>query len=265
MVGQAPGGGKFRLHNPRPIDVARLENYGNIHPRARNIPEFTHEGKHYVVPFTQVLYSMFYNHKRIASPPDSWRACWDRQYAGKIIMNDRARQTIAIASLVLGDDPNDPKMWDETRRLLLDQKKLIFKYWTDHQATMEMLVREQAWIGMFTDGRVRKAAEMGAPVTVHIPEEGAGYVMDTFAIPVTAKNPDAAHAFIDFMHKPEIATKVMTILYYDSLNEKARTLLPQDLQKSFDLPNSEKLVLLNDVSPALKRTLDELWLAVKLG
>jgi hypothetical protein len=67
------------------------------------------------------------------------------------------------------------------------------------------------------------------------------------------------------MHKPEIATKVMTILYYDSLNEKARTLLPQDLQKSFDLPNSEKLVLLNDVSPALKRTLDELWLAVKLG
>lgn len=249
----------------QPLDLSKLPNYQNLEERVQNIPEFMSAGKHYVVPFTQVIYSLFYNTNQFSQPPESWKVCWDEKYKGKITMNDRARQTIAIASLILGDDPNNPTKWEETKKLLLEQKPLVLKYWTDHQATMEMLARQEAWIGMFTDGRTRMAKQMGAPVAVHIPNEGAMMLIDSFAIPSTAKNVEEAYTFINFLLKPESALLEMELMHYDSMNKLARAELSEERKQSFNLSNIDKLVLLKDVSPALKQRLDELWLEIKLG
>ncbi len=40
-----------------------------------------------------------------------------------------------------------------------------------------------------------------------VPKEGTLVSMDTFAIPADAKNVDEAHAFINFMLRPEIAAR----------------------------------------------------------
>ena len=166
---------------------------------------------------------------------------------------------------MLGDDPNAPTMWDETKSLLMDQKKHILKYWTDHKATTEMLVREQAYVGMFTDGRIRRAKYEGAPVRPHIPSEGAMMLMDTLAIPATAKNPEGAHEFVNWMLRPESSAAITEKLFYDAMNSKADPKLEPDMKSTFDMPNQDKLVLLKNVPPDLKRRLDELWLEVKLS
>ncbi len=248
-----------------PIDLSKVPNYGNLFDRVQNIPEFMSGGKHYVVPMSQVIYAMFYNTNKFPSPPESWMAAWDPASKGKIIMNDRARQTVAVASLVLGDDPNHPQNWDDTKKLLIEQKKYILKYWTDHKATTEMLVREQAYIGMFTDGRIRRAMHENAPVRPHIPKEGAMYLLDSLAIPSTAKNPEAAHAFINWMLEPESSAGITEKLFYDAMNSKAKPKIAANILETFDLPNQDKLVLLRDVPPDLKRRIDELWLEVKLS
>lgn len=248
-----------------PIDLSKVPNYANLYDRVKNVPDFMADGTHYVVPMSQVIYSMFYNTNQIQSAPESWQACWDSAYAGKIIMNDRARQTVAIASLMVGDDPNDPQKWDDIKKLLMEQKPHILKYWTDHKATTEMLVREQVYIGMFTDGRTRRAMHEGAPVRPHIPKEGAMHLIDSLAIPSTAKNPELAHKFINWMLKPESSAGVTEGLFYDAMNSKARPQIEPNILETFDLPNQDKLVILRDVPPALKRQIDELWLEVKLS
>lgn len=247
------------------IDLSRIPNYANLFERVQKLPDFMKDGDHYVVPLSQVIYAMFYNTKHFKTAPESWYAAWDEAQKGKVLMNDRARQTIAIASLMLGDDPNKPTKWDETRNLLMDQKKYILKYWTDHKATTEMLVREQAYVGMFTDGRIRRAIDAGAPVRPHIPKEGAMYLVDSLAIPSTAKNPEEAHVFINWMLKPEVSAALSETIFYDAMNSKSKPNIPPEILETFKLPNQDKLVILKDVPPATKKRLDELWLEVKLS
>ena len=247
------------------IDLSKIPNYANLFERVQKVPDFMKDGDHYVVPMSQVIYAMFYNTNHFAAAPESWYAAWDEAQSGKVIMNDRARQTIAIASLMLGDDPNNPTMWDETKELLKDQKKHILKYWSDHKATTEMLVREQAFVGMFTDGRIRRAIDAGAPVRPHIPKEGAMYLVDSLAIPSTAENPEEAHVFINWMLRPEISAALSETIFYDAMNSKAKPNIPPNILETFDLPNQDKMVILKDVPPATKKQLDELWLEVKLS
>lgn len=247
------------------IDVSKIPNYGNLLKRVQKLPDFMKDGEPYVVPMSQVIYAMFYNTNHFKTAPDSWYAAWDPAQKGRVLMNDRARQTISIASLMLGDDPNKPTMWEDTKKLLIDQKKLILKYWTDHKSTTEMLVREQAYIGMFTDGRIRRAINAGAPVRPHIPKEGAMYLIDSLAIPSTAKNPEEAHVFINWMLKPETAALLSETIFYDAMNAKSKPNIPPNILETFKLPNQDKLVILQDVPPATKKRLDELWLEVKLS
>ena len=140
-----------------------------------------------------------------------------------------------------------------------------WKYWTDHKATTEMLVREQAYVGMFTDGRIRRAIDAGAPVRPHIPKEGAMYLVDSLAIPSTSTNPEEAHVFINWMLKPEISAGLSETIFYDAMNSHARPDIPPNILETFDLPNQDELVILKDVPPATKKRLDELWLGVKLS
>lgn len=248
----------------RKLDLSQIPNYDNLYERVKNIPDFKQGEDYYVVPMSQVIYAMFYNTNHFKRPPESWYAAWDSSLSGKIIMNDRARQTVAIASLMLGDDPNNPIKWDETRDLLLEQKKIILKYWTDHKSTTEMLIREQAYTGMFTDGRIRRAMFEDAPVRPHIPKEGTMYVLDTLAIPASGKNPEGAHAFINWMLKPESSAGLTETLFYDSMNTEAQPKLQPDILETFDLPNQDKLVLVKDLAPDLQNRIEELWLEVKL-
>ena len=83
------------------IDVSKIPNYANLFGRVQKLPDFHKDGQPYVVPMSQVIYSLFYNTNHFKTAPESWYAAWDAAQKGKVIMNDRARQTISIASLML--------------------------------------------------------------------------------------------------------------------------------------------------------------------
>jgi len=247
-----------------PLDLSRIPNYKNC-GSARYMPEFMKDGRVYVAPWTRVIYAMVYNTKHIKETPDSWKVCWDPKYKGKISMNDRAILQVAIAALVLGDDPNNPQKWDDIRRILIEQKDLVIKYWTDHTAAMEMFSRGDAWVGMHTDGRVRRWMRKNAPVSYTLPKEGACYVMDTMAIPVTSKNPEMGHEFINFCLKPESGITEMTELGYLAMNEEAVKQLPEDIKSIFELPKDAKMILLKAPPPELTAKMEKLWLEVKMS
>jgi spermidine/putrescine transport system substrate-binding protein len=247
-----------------PIELNRVPNYTNL-GSSQHMSEFMKDGKDYVVPWCTVIYAMIYNTDKIKETPDTWKLCWDSKYKGKVSMNDRSSTQIPIAALVLGDDPNNPQKWDEIKRILIEQKALVLKYWADHQAAIEMFSRGDAWIGMHTDGRIRGGMRKGAHIDLSIPKEGAMYLLDTLAIPSTSKNPEMAHEFINFCLKPESGITLMETLSYRSANEEAVKRLPKEMKSMFELPKNAKLILLKGRSPELAAKMNKLWLEVKMG
>ena len=60
------------------------------------------------------------------------------------------------------------------------------------------------------------------------PDEGAVFWVDSFVIPAGAENIDEAHAFIDFMLRPEVAAACVEYVGYATPNKAALELLDEE-------------------------------------
>ena len=65
-----------------------------------------------------------------------------------------------------------------------------------------------------------RAAEAGQGIVIKysVPKEGTIIWFDMFAIPADAPHPDNAHAFINFMMRPEVAAKNSNFVNYANGN-----------------------------------------------
>jgi len=248
-----------------PIDLSLVPNYRNLLPEYQNLEYYVNDGKTYAVPFDRVFYALAYRTDEFSTPPDSWVITWDKAYAGQITLHDNAYSRIAYAALMIGDDPIRPTRWDEIKQKLLEQKPLVKKYWKDYQNGMELFVNKEVVVGQLTDGRVRMAQSLGAPVGWTVPKEGVLIFIDTFAIPKTAKNIENAHKFIDFLLRADIQLLQLRSMRYDAVNAAVRELLSPEERAQFEPPPNAKLIL-GDLAPAeVLQKANEVWNEVKLS
>ncbi len=248
-----------------PLDLSRIPNYDNLLDDYKNLEYYVKDGKTYAVPFDRVFYALAYRTDVFSNPPDSWAVTWDETYRGQITLHDNAYSRVAYAALMIGDDPIKPTRWDEIKQKLIEQKPLVKKYWKDYQNGMELFVNKEVVVGQLTDGRVRMAQDLGAPVAWTAPKEGCLIFIDTFAIPKTAKNVENAHRFIDFLLRPDIQLMQLRSMRYDAVNKAAREQLPAEERARFEPPAGAKLIL-GDLAPAdVLQKASELWNEVKLA
>lgn len=248
-----------------PLDLAKIPNYENLFEEFRNVDVYAKEDQTFAVPFARVYYSLTYNTDTFPEAPTSWEVTWDEQYEGKMTLQDQAYARVASTALLLGDDPLNPTKWDEIRTRLMDQKPLVRKYWEDYQNGMELFVNGEVVVGQLTAGRTRMAQDLGAPIAWTVPTEGALTFVDTFAIPKTAENVANGHAFINFLHRPDIMAMEMRGMRYDTVNEAAYGELTEEERQSFAPPEGAKLVLSTDLKPDVRQRMDQLWNEVKLS
>lgn len=247
------------------LDMELIPNNANLFEEFQANDIYMKDGQHYAVPFSRVYYCLTYNTNEFSEAPTSWESTWDEAYSGQITMQDQAQARVGTTALLLGDDPMNITKWDEIRDRLLAQKELVSKYWVDYQNGMEMFVNEEVLLGQLTAGRTRMGKAAGGPIDWTVPDEGCLTFIDTFAIPSTSENVENGHAFINFLHRPDIMAMQMEILYYDTLNEAARAELEEDFAAQFEVREDANLVLVLDVEPQIRSRMDELWTEVKLS
>src|SRR5690606_24517196 len=74
-------------------------------------------------------------------------------------------------------------------------------------------------------------ANRGVEITYVIPTEGASLWFDMMAIPADAPNPDAAHAFINFILEPQIAADITNYVWHANPNAAADAFVdPESLE-----------------------------------
>jgi putrescine transport system substrate-binding protein len=117
----------------------------------------------------------------------------------------------------------------------------------------------------------RLVAEAGGTVKVEYayPEGMVAIFVDSFAIPVDAPHPDAAHVFIDFALRPEIAAEAAAYIGFASGNAAAIPLLEASMRENPAIyppvAVRERFSMGRAYTPAEERTFARAWLRMKTG
>lgn len=247
------------------IDVEQVPNIANLLADYQEMDTYRQDDATYAIPYSRLLFALGYNTNTFPEAPISWDVTWDEQFKGKVTMESSAQARIGTTALYLGDDPLNPTQWDEIGDRLREQKELILKYWTDYQNSMEMFVNEDVVVGEISDGRARMGMAAGGAMNWTVPEEGCLAFVDTFAIPGTAKNPENAHRFIDFLLRPDITARQMELMNYDTVNEAALAELDPAFAEQLAASEGANVVITEDIDPQVRSRMDDLWTEIELA
>jgi len=126
------------------------------------------------------------------------------------------------------------------------------------------------WSTQVRVARVR-AAEAGvdADFRYFVPKEGSVAWFDSLAIPADAPHPEAAHAFIEFMLRPDIAARNASYIGSASMNAAATPLVDAALRDDPGVyPGAalrDRLQPLRARSQAQSREENRIWARFKTG
>ncbi|MBE7183485.1 MAG: polyamine ABC transporter substrate-binding protein [Methylobacterium mesophilicum] len=73
-------------------------------------------------------------------------------------------------------------------------------------------------------------AKQGVEIGYAIPNQGAEMWFDQMAIPADAQHVEEAHAFINYMMKPEVAAKASNYVFYANGNKASQALLDEEVK-----------------------------------
>ena len=145
-----------------------------------------------------------YNRK-LAPPPDSWRAMWDERLARRITMLDDPAEVLGAALNKLGLSVNSAS-GEELRmaqRDALAQKRLVLAYLNaevlDQLAAGDVLAA-QAW-----SSTSQQAMDASKQLDFVFPSEGFPLYADCAVILRESRRTEQAHLFLDYLLRPEVA------------------------------------------------------------
>jgi spermidine/putrescine-binding protein len=205
--------------------------------------------------------------KTVKEPLTSWKEFFalGPKYSGKIVVVNSMGDVLGPALKSLGYSLNttDTAQLEEMRKLLIDFAPHVLLL--DSNTYDEKLKTEEAVLGLVWTGGVNDLIK--APATADtryiIPTDGTLYWVDTWVILADAPHPEAAHAFLNFIHDPKIQAIETEYNQYATPNDEAKKYIsPATLNDTTvfvpeAILNSGKLETAKDYSGDEQRT--DIW------
>ena len=219
----------------RKLDRAQIPNWSNLDPDILQRLAQHDPGNAHAVNYMWGTDGIGYNEDKVLglmpdAPVDSWRLVFDPAIAAKfkgcgISVLDSPTDIVPVVLHYLGKDPNSESEQD----LALAEKTLLAirpyirmihsSNYIDALANGEICIAV-GWVGDVLQARDRAAEAVGQGhvIKYSIPKEGTIIWFDTMAIPNDAPHPENAHAFINFMQRPEVAAANSNFINYANGN-----------------------------------------------
>ena len=247
------------------IDVTKLSNYNLINEKYKNL--YFDENNEYSVPYNVGMVGLIYNTKMVSEAPTSWSVLWDKQYAGKMLMFNNPRDSLAIAQAILGIDYNttDKADWDRVAAKMREQKPLLQGYVMDE--VFNKMEDGNAALAPYYAGDFLTMQAINLAFVY--PEEGVNIFVDSMCIPAGAQNVDAAMMFINFMLEPEVALANAEYICYASPNDGVLSnpeysyrdnefLYPKNIDEI-------KTTYFHDLDAETRKYYEDLWVSITTG
>lgn len=211
-----------------PLDMDKIPNAKNIQQRMLDITDGFDPGNKYSLPYMWGTVGILYNTTMVDEEVDSWDILWNEKYAGKIWQYDSVRDAIAVSLLRLGYDINTRNA-DEVaaaRDELIKEIPLLKGLGTDDIRTS--MQNNKAALAVIYSGDAYACVDENPDLAYVVPKEGSNVWFDNVVIPKSAKNLEAAHAFINFLNDANLAARNTEYIYYSTPNQGALDHLDED-------------------------------------
>src|SRR5256885_5305534 len=262
------------------LDKSKLPNLANAWPFVTKQLAIYDPGNQYGANYMWGTTGIGYNVKmaqKVLGPDariDSWDAVFKPENIARfkdcgIHMLDSADDIFPAALSYLGLDPNSTKQADlqNAADLILKIRPYVRKFHSSEYlsalATGEICL-VVGWSGDVMQARSRAAeAKSDVEIGYAIPKEGAQMFFDNLAIPADAQHVAEAHELINYLYRPEVASKNSDFLSYANGNLASQTLInPKILNDKNIYPDEvtlKKLFVITARDPAVQRIINRLW------
>jgi spermidine/putrescine transport system substrate-binding protein len=238
-----------------------LANNVNIAPQFRKTP-FDPTDAH-TIPWQWGITGIAFRKDKLKAPPDSWAVFQDAQYANKMTMMDDMRDVIGAWLKFRGKSLNATAEADlaAAKADALLAKKNLQSYVS--APVKGQLVAGDVWIAQLWNGDTMQAKAESDAIEFVVPKEGSTIWCDSMCIPKGAPHKRAAHAFLDFVLRPEVGAAISDFTGYGTPNAAALA----KMAKPVPYPSDEQMKLLEyqtDLGAASAQW-DQLWTEIKAG
>jgi putrescine transport system substrate-binding protein len=269
-----------------PLDRSKIPNWDNLDPQLMERATAYDEGNEHAIIYmwgtTGIGYNVEMVEERLGedAPTDSWDLIFDPDVAAKladcgITILDSATEVFPPVLKYLGLDPATEDTADlEQAAAVVEAIRPHVRYFHSSQYISDLANGEVCvslgWSGdVFIAADRAAEAEQGVEIAYTIPKEGTLQWFDMMAIPVDAPNPDAAHAFINFILQPEIIADITNYVFYPNAVPASKEFIDEEITSSPEIYPPQE-VLDNLFPSALRdarteRTMTRLWTRVRTG
>jgi putrescine transport system substrate-binding protein len=267
------------------LDLSQLPNYANLDPALLKRLENNDPGNQYAVPYLWGTNGIGYNVEKIKAvlgveKIDSWAMLFEPENIKKlstcgVSFLDSGDEMIPAVLNYLGLDPNsqNPEDYKKAEAQLLKIRPYVTYF--NSSKYISDLANGNICVAAGFSGDIFQARERaseagkGVDIAYVIPKEGGNLWFDMLAIPSDAGNAKEAHAFINYLLKPEVIAQVSDYVGYANPNPKAGELMDQEVRTDEAVypPQAvvDKLYVNSELPPKIQRLMTRSWTRVKSG
>jgi len=218
------------------LDFARIPNSKHINPQFQhffdpNGPDARYNNYH--LPKDWGTTGIGVRKKVVTEDVTTWKQFFELapKYTGRIVVVNSMGDVLTAPLKALGYSLNstDPTELNAARELLRGLAPHVLALDSDTYA--DRLQTEEAVLGLvWTGGVVDLRDEEETKDTEYvIPSDGTLYWLDTWTIFKDAPHPEAAYAFLNFIHEPEIQAAETEWNRYATPNEEAKQFIDPEI------------------------------------
>jgi putrescine transport system substrate-binding protein len=269
-----------------PLDFDQIPNAEGLDERLMEAVARHDPGNEHAVIYAWGTNGIGWNvdmvHERIGEdgPTDSWDMVFDPEIASQladcgISFLDSQSDMFPVALQYLGLDPMSTDEADlEQAAQLLESVRPYVRYFHSSQYISDLANGEicvaVGWSGdvLIAMDRAEEAGQ-GIEIAYTIPVEGTLEWFDMMAIPADAPNPENAHAFIDFILRPDVIADITNYVFYPNAVPASLEYVDEEIAEDPSIYPSEEVMANLFPSPVYDartdRVMTRLWTRVRTG
>ncbi|SEM57605.1 putrescine transport system substrate-binding protein [Pseudomonas sp. ok272] len=267
------------------LDKSQLPNYSNLDPVLLKRLEQNDPGNLYAVPYLWGTNGIGYNVDKVKAvlgvdKIDSWSVLFEPENIKKlhscgVAFLDSADEMMPTVLNYMGLDANstNPEDYKKAEAKLLKVRPYVTYFHSSKYigdlANGDICVAI-GFSGDIFQAKARAAeADKGVNIAYAIPKEGGALWFDMLAIPKDSSNVKEAHAFINYLLKPEVIAQVSDYVGYANPNPGSDSLMEQSIREDESVypPQAvlDKTYVSVELPPNIQRLMTRSWTKVKSG
>src|SRR3990167_1281759 len=269
-----------------PLDRRQLSNWQHLDGRFMQELASSDPGNQHAVPYMWGTTLIGYNADKVRqalgadTKLDSWELIFRPENIAKLSscwvgFIDSASEILPIALRYLGLPAHSLEVSDyqRARQLMLGIRPYI-RYFNTSRYSMDLANGDICAVvglsgGVAQASKLAKAADRGVQVEMVLPAEGAPMWVDVMVIPKGATHVDEAHAFINYILRPDVIARISNALGYPNANQAATALVDESIRSNpaMYVPDDQRARLypLQALPLPIERLRTRTWNAIRAG